>query len=697
MAFENFPYTNFHELNLDWIAKIAKDFLEQYTQIQNTITQGLEDLDNKAAALQALLDEWYKSHSEDIANQLAQALSDLNDWYTTHENYLNETLQTNINRLEAKGNEVIESIPSNYTELEKTVDKLDRNITIYDNILRGNYTNGQFYSTGYGDTSNSSYLTTFDTIPLTPNSVYSFRNIDTHFTWLRTGDPVGVRISTLATENPDGSFSFSTPDTTTYIYLYTTVNTNNIDRAIIIKGNNIPANVEHTTVIIPDLYDEYINDLKENIKIIKNLVADLTVTNGKFYSSGYGDMADNSAMFVFQSIQLKPNTFYSCREINADRTYLRTGTAQGVPVSTLSSFYRNSQGHHWKTPDTTQILTLYASGWISTRGNSAMVEGEDLPANIVNDVTLTIENNPVISAIEEIHPDYNFLITTLYVSHSYQQTDPEYGISKFTSIIDAVNSITNASNHHRYKIIVEAGTDATPIIYDEWNTVYAGHVSSSDSYVGLIVPAYVTITTTDPEYPNRTVCYFDGHSGINDTMTYDDAYKKSLFHLSGKCFDTTIEGLTLRAKDVRYAFHAESNVDAYQMTWYLKNCIIDWQGSPHGQETGWFGHAVGIGIGYGGTGIIRNCKWINRQSYGNGITGHTNGWNPYIPQLPTMPGATLEIINCDIGGYNVSLGNAVDGNELNNIIKFHNVINCQNNTSSGWDEILEATHFTNRN
>ena len=45
---ENFPYSNFHDLNMDWIVKIAKDFLDQYTNIQNTINDGLEELDNKA-------------------------------------------------------------------------------------------------------------------------------------------------------------------------------------------------------------------------------------------------------------------------------------------------------------------------------------------------------------------------------------------------------------------------------------------------------------------------------------------------------------------------------------------------------------------------------------------------------------------------------------------------------------------------
>ena len=43
---ENFPYSNFHDLNMDWIIKIAKDFLDQYTHIQEIIEQGKTDIQN---------------------------------------------------------------------------------------------------------------------------------------------------------------------------------------------------------------------------------------------------------------------------------------------------------------------------------------------------------------------------------------------------------------------------------------------------------------------------------------------------------------------------------------------------------------------------------------------------------------------------------------------------------------------------
>lgn len=137
--FENFPYTDMHQLNLDWIIKIAKDFLDQYTHIQqlisdgetslqNLTTDGLEQLQDKADNLEALLQAWYDTHSSDIANQLADALADLNEWYNTHQNYLDNTLTEKINifngMADQKTAESIASIPDDYTTLANNVTQL---------------------------------------------------------------------------------------------------------------------------------------------------------------------------------------------------------------------------------------------------------------------------------------------------------------------------------------------------------------------------------------------------------------------------------------------------------------------------------------------------------------------------------------------------------------------------------------------
>lgn len=139
--FQEFPYTDMHQLNLDWIVKISKDFLDQYTHIQqlisdgetslqNTTAQGIADLNAKATALEAALQAWYNTHSVDIANQLTQALADMAT-----------ALQTDITSLnsaaDAKLAQVLESIPADYSELSQRVSALQAD-TLSDLVITSN-------------------------------------------------------------------------------------------------------------------------------------------------------------------------------------------------------------------------------------------------------------------------------------------------------------------------------------------------------------------------------------------------------------------------------------------------------------------------------------------------------------------------------------------------------------------------------
>ena len=104
------PYSNFHGMNLDWVIQIAKDFLDQYTHIQETIDTGLTDLQDKYDTLSGLLDAWYNEHSEDIAEELASALQDIADALSS----ATGDFQTSA---EAIAQEVLTSIPADYTDL----------------------------------------------------------------------------------------------------------------------------------------------------------------------------------------------------------------------------------------------------------------------------------------------------------------------------------------------------------------------------------------------------------------------------------------------------------------------------------------------------------------------------------------------------------------------------------------------------
>lgn len=56
MAFENFPYTDFHNLNLDWILCEMKKLLGQYSGIMDNISE----IENKLKALSEAMDNFYE-------------------------------------------------------------------------------------------------------------------------------------------------------------------------------------------------------------------------------------------------------------------------------------------------------------------------------------------------------------------------------------------------------------------------------------------------------------------------------------------------------------------------------------------------------------------------------------------------------------------------------------------------------------
>ena len=125
---EGFPYSNFHDLNMDWIIKIAKDFLDQYSHIQEIITNGeveinelvdsiLDNLEAKATQLEELLQDWYDTHSNDIATALTQALAGLETAY-------NETISAFNTQATTIGQQVIASIPEDYSALVAKVNAI---------------------------------------------------------------------------------------------------------------------------------------------------------------------------------------------------------------------------------------------------------------------------------------------------------------------------------------------------------------------------------------------------------------------------------------------------------------------------------------------------------------------------------------------------------------------------------------------
>lgn len=131
--FNMWPYADVHVLNLDWLIKVAKDFLDQYTHIQEIITNGetaiselslekLAELNAKAEELEQLLQTWYDNHSSDIANQLASSLATLST-------SLNDAILSFNTNADQKAADTLATIPADYTSLYNRVVALESFLT----------------------------------------------------------------------------------------------------------------------------------------------------------------------------------------------------------------------------------------------------------------------------------------------------------------------------------------------------------------------------------------------------------------------------------------------------------------------------------------------------------------------------------------------------------------------------------------
>ena len=100
---ERMPYTNFHRLNMDWIISVVSEFYQKYNTIDDKITEGKTELETTYNHLLELLNAWYTEHSEDLETELEQTIASFTSQAT------------------AIGLGVINSIPQDYTNLNRSV------------------------------------------------------------------------------------------------------------------------------------------------------------------------------------------------------------------------------------------------------------------------------------------------------------------------------------------------------------------------------------------------------------------------------------------------------------------------------------------------------------------------------------------------------------------------------------------------
>lgn len=481
-----------------------------------------------------------------------------------------------------------------------------------------------------------------------------------------------------------------------------------IDNANEALNKNIEVDIKVDETInkvndVKEIAEQNKAEFKRTIKTYENYIDDSMLITGKYYNSytnQYGTwvtQANSNDYKTLPYIDLESGINYSITRIVPALSYFLAEDGRVVSkLDTQITAVSGGQGEgSFSLPSgaTKVALTFHTN-----RDQVMLVNENKIPSNYQpKGVYKRIVDKLVIPQNNDNPNDDNYTETILEVDHNYTSATSGFGVTKFKSIIDAHNAINDASITKPYKILVYPGT------YNEWENVFGGHVTDGE-YKGISLKSYVVIESTNVNRPEDYILSFDGHAGIPDgeDMTYDDAFKKCLFHIIGKKYECGVRGFTLQSKNTRYCFHPEDSGDSYGSSWFLENCILDWQGNEFSNQTGYWGFALGIGIGPGATAKIKNCKWKNKDMQsGSGVVAHNNQWNPYVTKPFIIPGADITFENCDFGDNNIRFDTYKNDSDVFDILRF---INCKNinkashsfqggATIQNWRVIKEATQI----
>ena len=123
-----FPYTNFHEMNLDWIIKVLQNFISQYNHLEETIQNGetsintltqqkLAQLNTEANNLLTLLTNTYNNYNAEITADVQSAIT---EFQTMAQQIAEHTAQT---------------IPQDYSALSASVVSLSTSSAFTSKLL----------------------------------------------------------------------------------------------------------------------------------------------------------------------------------------------------------------------------------------------------------------------------------------------------------------------------------------------------------------------------------------------------------------------------------------------------------------------------------------------------------------------------------------------------------------------------------
>ena len=578
--FQEFPYTDMHQLNLDWIIKIAKDFLDQYTHIQELIDQGIENinettadgisqLETKAEQLESLLNQWYETHSNDIALELASALAPINSSLASAIASFNSAAQQ-------KASETIASIPADYTTLSDNVAVLYDlvNSLVQINLLEKveRFTGYLYphYSTTKEANANADC---FSIIPVEEGVTYYFRNAWGNFSCIKYEDDTYVSLKSGVTEPTDGYITAAQDG-----QLMFTVPTGQralltISRTLYESGNYETFNVTREVEDLNEIMDRMIT-----YEI--NMLSDVTRYTGYLYPHYSTTKEANAAADCFSIIPVEAGVTY----------YFRNAWGNFSCIKYADDTYVSLK------PNTTDPTDGYIT---------AVQDGQLM-------FTVPTGQRALLTTSEALY-NTGVYETTTYIKDTFRRvyTVKKDGTGDFTKLVNAIDFINNND-------IMDATVYVGPGTWDIISEMGSRIDNISESNRGLYLK-------------NRIHLIFSSNSVVTCNYTGDSAtVMEWLSAFNSGAHGFTLENCRIRASKCRYVFHDERDQNTDQYKSVFKDCSMFMNNSENTAITSH--QCIGGGLGLNGEIVIEDCYFqsINTRatpSVYNPVSYHNTAGN----------------------------------------------------------------------
>ena len=283
----------------------------------------------------------------------------------------------------------------------------------------------------------------------------------------------------------------------------------------------------------------------------------------------------------------------------------------------------------------------------------------------------------------------------LYVSADYVSADTGWGITKFNTIYDANDYISDNSESNRYTIIVAQGT------YTDLQTKYSG--TYSGVYEGVLCKDYVYYESEDINHPELCIITWDGATGFTTPVDHDEIIDKAPFHIVSSSNHTSIKGFTINGTNLRYAMHIETAGATEPVEYAIENCVFNWSGRPDQDALTNSVPVVGTGFTNGEIGKFINCEFnnIGITEYDNMIwQSHDNSANP----TGVSVGETITFTNCLFSNVidtfsqinpRTDINTSYEGCDINSSLTLNNCVGSSVYVNSEYDEDYPYTIIFN--